>query len=787
VLSTEGLSVRSFWRFLATKGVTILGWLAILIARPASAETIALWLFDEFHYPTTVLTDAGPSAYDLRLFEGRLIDGKFGRGLQVTPGMSFPLFYDNWPGIMCCLNMRGPDGAEPSGLWGPTITPAGIVQTLASGDWTIEFWMQLKSVPESSAGILDLGQAAAGGFSIRLADSGTAFEVGNAYNGEAAHCPTAATLRDQRWHHVAFCWSHSGRRLSHFVDGRGQRAPRLSAIKIVDVPKPVVPLSLAEIENPVFDSSKNYDLFRRHRFNLSVGNDRQGTSKLNAVFDELHIADEIRYPQDRYEPESLSRNYGSQPPAPAVPSGPPLLFADTSDSGPKLLGARKHVFIDDVLVEQKNQLRLTANRPVVQPAFGIPSGDNWFVDHQEEVWVLGSDGYDSAKGRVAAFSSKDGVHFSPPEIGLISVDGSPKNNVVIDMCPSWGGLFYDRNPTTPLEERFKYTAAVANRGVYLYTSPDLCQWRRNETLMLPLYSGGGAETHWDDQRGCYVTYLKRDGSFQCAEAPPAGGRTAIEFRTTEIHKPWPFHPLVQPYYEAWPYPAVTGEGPIAFAPEETGDVNRTHATKYPWAPDVYLAFIWRMADDPEKVYRRAFRQTQLAVSRDGIHWQTYGEMYLPKGLPAQNRKSGESLVYGGLIRRGDEIWQYGTLRPGGHDDLGSYPVRLTQRLDGFVSLDAGAEEGYLVTKPFVFEGERLVLNTTVRGSASVALLDGDGSAFPGFDLKDCLPIQGDSTTFVVHWRSGSNVRKLQGRTVRMKIVMREAKLFAMQFVEAKGP
>lgn len=773
--------------FLATNGGTIFVSLAFLVGRQAPAETIALWLFDELHYPTTVLTDAGPSAYDLRLLEGRLIDGKFGHGLQVTPGMRFPLFYDNWPGIMCCLHMRGPDGAEPSGLWGPTITPTGIVKTLESGDWTVEFWIQVKAVPEASGGILELGQGVEPGFSIHLADRGTAFKVTNAYQGQAAQCPTSAAVMNQRWHHVAFCWSRHEQRLSHFVDGRAQQTPSIETIKKADVPKTIFPQSLATIDDPVFDNSKNYALFRQHRFNLSFGNDRQGKSGLNAVFDELHIADEVRYPKDRYEPASLSRNYGLRPPVPAVPSGPPLLFTDQSDSGPISLGARKHVFIDDMLIEQKDHIFLKVNRPVDQPASGIPPGDNWFVDHQEEVWVLGSDGYDSGKGQVVALCSKDGVNFIPPELGPITGDGGTRTNVVMDKCPNWGGLFHDLNPATPPEERFKYTAAVANRGVYLYTSPDMLRWRRNETVMLPLYSGGGAETYWDDQRGCYVTYLKRDGSFHCSESPSAGGRTAVEFRTAEIHKPWPFHPLVQPYYEAWSYPAVTGEGPIAFGPEETGDVNRTHAIKYPWAPDVYLAFIWRMADDPEKTYRRAFRQTQLAVSRDGIHWQTYPEMYLPKGMLVQDTKSGESLVYGGLIRRGDEIWQYGSLKPGGHDDLGSAPIRLRQRLDGFVSLDADANEGCLLTKPFVFHGDQLVLNTTVHGSASVALLDGNGLAFPGFALEDCVPIQGDSTTYVVRWRSGSNVEHLQGQSVRLKVVMRDAKLFAFQFLPRKGP
>ena len=62
-------------------------------------------------------------------------------------------------------------------------------------------------------------------------------------------------------------------------------------------------------------------------------------------------------------------------------------------------------------------------------------------------------------------------------------------------------------------------------------------------------------------------------------------------------------------------------------------------------------------------------------------------------------------------------------REGGiHDRL----LMLKQRLDGFVSLDADATTGTVVTKPLVFEGDKLVLNISAEGSARVGILDEDG-------------------------------------------------------------
>lgn len=110
----------------------------------------------------------------------------------------------------------------------------------------------------------------------------------------------------------------------------------------------------------------------------------------------------------------------------------------------------------------------------------------------------------------------------------------------------------------------------------------------------------------------------------------------------------------------------------------------------------------------------------------------------------------------GMTRRGDEIWQYGTVRftehggalYGGVEHEGGYGdrlLRLVQRLDGFVSLDAG-------------------------------------DPIPGFTLAECDPISVDSTRKTVSWRGNDDLRRLAGKVVRLQLRMQKAKLFALQFV-----
>jgi len=170
------------------------------------------------------------------------------------------------------------------------------------------------------------------------------------------------------------------------------------------------------------------------------------------------------------------------------------------------------------------------------------------------------------------------------------------------------------------------------------------------------------------------------------------------------------------------------------------------------------------------------RHIDLGVSRDGENWSWFGtNWYIPLG------EQEEELTLYGLIRRGDKIWQY--VDEGGAHGGSTQRVyyRYTQRLDGFVSLDAGTAAGTATTLPLVFDGDKLVLNVKAAGTVKVAITDDKGKALPGFDFGDCDNITGDSTERVVTWNGKSSVADLAGRSVRLKFQMYNAKLFAFEF------
>jgi len=124
--------------------------------------------------------------------------------------------------------------------------------------------------------------------------------------------------------------------------------------------------------------------------------------------------------------------------------------------------------------------------------------------------------------------------------------------------------------------------------------------------------------------------------------------------------------------------------------------------------------------------------------------------------------------------------------PTGPTEMSIYTTpfrRFTLRLDCFASVHVGADIGELVTKPLTFTGKELVINysTSAGGSMRVELQDAAGKAFPGFTLADSHNLVGDAIEQSVSWTKCVDISSLIGRPVRVRFVMQEADLFAIQF------
>lgn len=131
--------------------------------------------------------------------------------------------------------------------------------------------------------------------------------------------------------------------------------------------------------------------------------------------------------------------------------------------------------------------------------------------------------------------------------------------------------------------------------------------------------------------------------------------------------------------------------------------------------EVYLGMIW--------IYREGSDgkiDTQLATSRDGIHWTRVGDRTTWLELDADETWEGGMVrSVERIIPRGDQLYIYYCGVHGAHTGpkikkvVRNHPVMmglLRQRRDGFVSLDADDTEGRVVTVPFDLPRGRLRLN-----------------------------------------------------------------------------
>jgi hypothetical protein len=124
--------------------------------------------------------------------------------------------------------------------------------------------------------------------------------------------------------------------------------------------------------------------------------------------------------------------------------------------------------------------------------------------------------------------------------------------------------------------------------------------------------------------------------------------------------------------------------------------------------------------------------------------------------------------------------------PTGPTEMSIYTTpfrRFTLRTDGFASVHGGADVGEMLTRLLVFEGNELSLNfsTSAGGSVKLEIQDEQGNPVPGYALKDHQPWVGDSIDQVAIWNKNKNLSPLAGKTIRLRFVLQEADIFALQF------
>lgn len=143
------------------------------------------------------------------------------------------------------------------------------------------------------------------------------------------------------------------------------------------------------------------------------------------------------------------------------------------------------------------------------------------------------------------------------------------------------------------------------------------------------------------------------------------------------------------------------------------------------------------------------------------------------------------------VRMGDQMWTYyfGMNRNHSHrlDPAATMEEtaisRAVMRVDGFISADADYEGGTFLTPPMQFTESRLELNidTGAGGMARLEILEESGKRIDQFSFHESDEINANRVRQVVTCGGDPDVSLLAGKSVRLRIRMRSAKLNAFQF------
>jgi len=476
-----------------------------------------------------------------------------------------------------------------------------------------------------------------------------------------------------------------------------------------------------------------------------------------------------------------------------------LLFTGTAPAfaadEPISLGSRRELFVDDFLIEKLEGVSLQLQHPQSagvalkfdQPWEGQVSGYVTVI-HDSDLYrmyyrgrpLTGYGDNDPLAQEVTCYAeSQDGITFTRPKLGLVSFGGNKDNNAILadighvthNFAP-----FLDTRPGVPKSERFKAVGGSSESGLIAYVSEDGIHFRKLQDK--PIITGGAFDSQnnilWSDHEQSYVCFFRTFKN---------GVRWITRTTSTD--------------FLTWT-PAV--DMTFGDAPNEHLYTNQTAA--YFRAPHLYIGTAARFWPG-----RRSLTEEQAGALKldDKVN---YGGLKLESSdavlLTSRGGNSYDRTFLESLVRPGTDLKNW-TARsnypargvvPTGPVEMSMYiqrnygqPThyleRLTFRTDGFVSVHAGYQPGELLTRPFTFTGTQLTLNlsSSAAGGVFVEIQDATGSPISGFTLADCSELNTDDLARVVSWKNGTDVSSLAGKPIRLRFRLKDADLYALQFVK----
>ncbi|MCC6683274.1 MAG: hypothetical protein IT445_20450 [Phycisphaeraceae bacterium] len=457
------------------------------------------------------------------------------------------------------------------------------------------------------------------------------------------------------------------------------------------------------------------------------------------------------------------------------------------------IGDRLELLVDDYLIDSMTGAQLRLHEPIdrgpaiislEKPSESIYMGYVTVIKDADTYRMYYRGDGSLENGTYCYAESPDGIHWQKPDLGLHEYEGSTQNNIVL--MGRYGSHsfapFLDANPDATLAQRYKALGLLRtedNKRWHLvaFASPDGIHWQlmQEEPVMTEGAFDSQNVVFWSQSEKRYVCYYR-------TKSKGDTGLRQISRAVSDDYLNWSDGVLMEYVHD--------GE----LAPFEQMYINQT--TLYFRAPHIYIATAARFmqgrrAPGAEMIERSGIAEGKfrdcsdpvLMTTRGDNHYaRTFMDGWIRPGIGLQNWTTRSNYPACGIVPTSENEMSIYVVQAYGQPQVRI--ERFSMRLDGFISVNAPYDGGEMITRTLRCPGGNLVLNysTSAAGQVQVEFLDEAGQPILGFSAGDCRPMIGNEIEGLVTWRTANDLSTLKGRAVKLRLLLKDADVYSLQFV-----
>lgn len=377
--------------------------------------------------------------------------------------------------------------------------------------------------------------------------------------------------------------------------------------------------------------------------------------------------------------------------------------------------------------------------------------------------MRGNTDYKPKENRIASLcyaESRDGIHFTKPELGLTEFEGSKKNNILFRYAHGTG-VFLDLEEKDP-QKRYKLMTKVEYNGNCNHMAVGFSEDGIHFGALIPWPKHNpAADTHnfvfRDPKTGRFYLYTRiwRNGLRICAKSE------SEDF----IH---------------WTEPKEVLRG--------SGFARQVYSMPVLPYEGIYLGFasMYHVGDAQEEDFDLVDLELTCAAGMDDWDFVAPSQYLIPRGngrYPNGEFDCGCIYAAAPMITE-DKIWIYYMGGNGRHTNF-----RETSLARGFLERDKFAgyvqnkldKQAQLVTNHFIVYGENLALLAEIQegGLVKVALGTKSGKVYEGFEAEKSILTKQPDGYYQISFQ-GKKLTSLRSNPVSFHIYFEKAKIYAIK-------